>query len=147
MERIAWQMMNLMPVREIARLNQKSIYTIRRICRAKEYMYVYERIKQTSFSRMDQRGRDGVDQAIKIFQNNAAETAQHIVDLVKKSGVPKSVQLAAGMYQLNKAGAVAPAIHTQENPLLDPRIIELDVETTRQVEHSPEGEENEPVPA
>lgn len=137
MERIAWQMMQTMPTKDIARLNQKSVATILRIRRLKEFHFVFERVKGTAFAHIAQRGQSAVDRAIQIFKDSAPDIAQRIVDLATRADVSLPVQLAAGVQALNKAGVQTQPATAVVNPFLDRAVIELDQETTRQIEQHP----------
>lgn len=137
MERIAWQMVQTMPTKDIARLNQKSVATIQRIRRLKEFHFVFERVKGTAFAHMAQHGQSAVERAVQIAKDNAPQTMQMIVNLANNARISPAVQLAAGVHQLNRAGVQSQPIVTSSNPFLDSKVIELDQETTRQIEQYP----------
>ena len=137
MECIAWQMMQRMPTKDIARLNQKSVATILRIRRLKEFHFVFERVKGTAFANMAQRGQSAVERSVQIAKDNAPRTMQMIVDLANNAQISPAVQLAAGVHHLNRAGVQSQPVVAPGNPFLDSKVIELDQETTRQIECHP----------
>lgn len=133
MESIAWNLMNKLSVKKIARLNTCSPDTVYRILRLPQFNDVMETVKKEAFSEIRRSAQDSVALAVEKFQQAAPDIADRIIELAKSTSCPAAVRHAAGVTVINKGGVQAVERGSQAQAPINEKVIVLIRETEEQM--------------